>query len=453
MENENSILTNKKLLHIVNFKTLEKWYVSYYTNPFSIRSKYELLPLKNIIQPSQERIKKKEYDGTLPVVKKISFNDGKIHLRDLNETAMDLYIIRKGELLISKINFHQGAIAYNDLADLVCTTHYQPYKINSTYVIPDYLVTVLRSPPFQNYVSELRAEGIKNEATYNFIGNIVIPVPSLFDQKKVMMDYHNRMKNAEEQYKKAKEIDSGIEQFILKELYINKQEKKAIKKVLNIVQYNLIKEWGAEIILGVSSKLIFLSKKFSNIQLQEVVYVNPKTDLTQLKDDDEMSFIPMEDLSDEYGEIIKLKEGKKRQSTGYKKFQDRDLLWARITPCMENGKSAIVNDLKNRRGFGSTEFHVLRKKSNNILLDYVYHLLRTKLVRNDAKHYFTGSAGQQRVPKSYLENLSIPLPPLTVQKNMSEKIYEMKEKIKLLTKSAQENHQLAIKKFEEEIFS
>ena len=163
-----------------------------------------------------------------------------------------------------------------------------------------------------------------------------------------------------------------------------------------------------------------------------------------LSDADNMSFIPMEDISDVYGEWVGKRVGSKSTIKGYTKFQDGDIIWAKITPCMQNGKSALLSNLVNGKGYGSTEFHVVRIKSNDVLPRYIHTLLRHFDVLSDAKKYFTGSAGQQRVPTSYLENLLIPIPPLDVQKQISDeytngieqakqgymKIYNYKQELK-----------------------
>lgn len=103
---------------------------------------------------------------------------------------------------------------------------------------------------------------------------------------------------------------------------------------------------------------------------------------------------------------------------GFTKFQEGDLLWAKITPCMQNGKSAIARDLVNGVGCGSTEFYVLRPKSDNILIEYVHYILRAKRVLESARNSFGGSAGQQRVSGSYLKSIKIPLPPIEIQKQI-----------------------------------
>ena len=184
-----------------------------------------------------------------------------------------------------------------------------------------------------------------------------------------------------------------------------------------------------------------------------MAFINPRTDLSQLANADEMSFIPMECVSDEYGDVMELRQGKKADSKGYTKFQENDLIWARITPCMQNGKSAIVKNLANKLGYGSTEYHVVRIKSQDCSLEFVHILLRTNTILQDATHYFTGSAGQQRVPKSYLENLEIPIPPLAKQQEIAQQITNLKSQIKTLKTQAEQNKADAIKAFEQEIFN
>lgn len=102
---------------------------------------------------------------------------------------------------------------------------------------------------------------------------------------------------------------------------------------------------------------------------------------------------------------------------GYTAFGDHDVLFAKITPCMENGKAAIAKNLTNGLGFGSTEFHVLRP-SVGVLSEWVYHFVRQTSFRRDARAHFAGTAGQLRVPASFLESTEIALPPLPEQRRI-----------------------------------
>jgi type I restriction enzyme S subunit len=104
--------------------------------------------------------------------------------------------------------------------------------------------------------------------------------------------------------------------------------------------------------------------------------------------------------------------------TGYTSFLEGDVLFAKITPCMQNGKHAVVRDLIDGVGFGSTEFHIVRPGSS-ILADWVHAYLIQPDVLAMAEAHFTGTVGQQRVPPSFLTELVIPLPPLPEQRRIA----------------------------------
>jgi type I restriction enzyme S subunit len=140
------------------------------------------------------------------------------------------------------------------------------------------------------------------------------------------------------------------------------------------------------------------------------------------------------------------------QSKGYTKFEEGDLLWAKITPCMQNGKSAIVKNLENGIGCGSTEFFVLRPRNNNVLIDYIYLLLRHHEVLKAAQSSFGGSAGQQRVSSQYLKSIIIPIPDYSIQKDIVAKIYNMKSQAKQLQKEGDKLLEEAKQKIEKLIF-
>lgn len=170
----------------------------------------------------------------------------------------------------------------------------------------------------------------------------------------------------------------------------------------------------------------FISKIYTNISLKEIAYINPNTSFSRLREDDEVSFIPMEFVNPIDGIVSKLGKKKVKESKGFTKFLENDLLWAKITPCMQNGNSAIARNLINSCGCGSTEFFVIRPKTKNIMVEYIHYILHSEKIRQTAQNYFGGSAGQQRVPVAFLQNLSIPLPPISVQKKLVKIITDAK---------------------------
>ena len=131
----------------------------------------------------------------------------------------------------------------------------------------------------------------------------------------------------------------------------------------------------------------------------------------------DVSFIPMTKVGEhgefDASEIKNYSEVKK----GFTNFQNGDILFAKITPCMENGKGAIAHNMKNGIGFGSTEFHVLRPDTDKITSEWLYYLTTWKTFRKEAERNMTGSAGQKRVPKTFLENYVVNLPDIDTQKS------------------------------------
>jgi len=153
------------------------------------------------------------------------------------------------------------------------------------------------------------------------------------------------------------------------------------------------------------------------VPLGQVCTINPRTSRKDLPSDETLvSFIPMAAVDEVTGTIIKRSTKKLGEvRTGYTAFSEGDVLFAKITPCMENGKLAVATDLENGMGRGSTEFHVLRP-GERIIADYIYHFVRRKQFREEAKRNFTGTAGQQRVPKTFMENALVPLPSMAEQR-------------------------------------
>jgi type I restriction enzyme S subunit len=152
-------------------------------------------------------------------------------------------------------------------------------------------------------------------------------------------------------------------------------------------------------------------------RLGAIVDVNPRK--YSIDDSKKVSFVPMSAVSEDgclvAPEIRQFSDVKK----GYTYFLDNDVLVAKITPCYENGKTALVSRLTNGYGAGSTEFHVFRS-TDQILPQFLFKYLNTELVRNNGISSMVGSGGQQRVPASYFENLIALFPLKTEQQKIAD---------------------------------
>lgn len=168
-----------------------------------------------------------------------------------------------------------------------------------------------------------------------------------------------------------------------------------------------------------------LPANWMQVRLPEIATINPTLDKSEIDDELLVSFVPMPAVEAETGRIDvsthrKFVEVKK----GYTGFLEDDVLFAKITPCMENGKMAVVPPLKNDLGFGSTEFHVLRP-AGDISPSYLYYFVSSKAFRIGAERNMTGAVGQRRVPTTVLSDSEIPLPPAAEQQRIVAKLEEL----------------------------
>lgn len=173
-------------------------------------------------------------------------------------------------------------------------------------------------------------------------------------------------------------------------------------------------------------------KAWPAFALAEIATLNPTRprELLKLHDSHETTFVPMPAVNQYTGQI----EGAETRPfgqvrKGFTYFADGDVIFAKITPCMQNGKSAIAVGLANGLGFGSTEFHVIRPNTDMVLPEWIWYFVRQRSFRQEGMRHFQGAVGQQRVPIAYLENAAVPLPSLPEQRRIISRIRDCTERI------------------------
>ena len=179
--------------------------------------------------------------------------------------------------------------------------------------------------------------------------------------------------------------------------------------------------------------------EWPRVPLEHVALVNPKDkELLSLPDDTLVSFVPMRSVSEvTAGITTQFVRPLSEVRRGYTVFKNRDILFAKITPCMENGKCALATGLTNGLGFGSTEFHVLRA-GPNLLPEFLRYFVRSKSFRIAAKQHMRGGAGQQRVPDDFVRKEPMPLPSLVDQRRIVE-ILDQADRIRRLRAKAHDH--------------
>ena len=319
------------------------------------------------------------------------------------------------------------------------------------------------------------------QLTVPIVNEKIIPLPPLNEQKRIV----EKLDFLFDKIKKAKELIEEIKIDIenrkisildrafkgtLTSKWRNENKTSDVKELLKTINDEKIKKWEEDclqaekdgnkkpkkptitevkdMIIPVDEQPYKLPDSWVWVRLGDIVEINPNKIKINIDENELVDFIPMKNVSENSPEIIENNFEKfKNLQKGYSQFIENDILFAKITPCMENGKTAIVSNLKEKIGYGSTEFHVLRSTkiiSNKLL----YNFLKQQRFREDAKYNMTGSVGFRRVPTEFMRSYPFPLPPLEEQQeivrvldevleneNKVKELLELEERIDILEKS------------------
>ena len=156
------------------------------------------------------------------------------------------------------------------------------------------------------------------------------------------------------------------------------------------------------------------------VRLGSLFHISPRNDV---EDDVDVGFMPMPLLQEGFRNSHSFEVRKWRQvKNGFTHFMNGDIVIAKITPCFQNRKSAIISNLPNEYGAGTTELHVLRDETHLLCLRYFLWIFKTHAFIESGVKHFTGTAGQQRIGKDFLSNYLVPLPPLAEQQRIVERV-------------------------------
>lgn len=161
----------------------------------------------------------------------------------------------------------------------------------------------------------------------------------------------------------------------------------------------------------------FLRSKFPLEDIEDYFIINPKFENGGKLG--AVSFLPMKNINPYLQEVDKFGEISIDKIKGYTPFEEGDLVFAKVTPCMENGKLAICDNMPFRIGVGTSEIYVFRELENKKMSNkFLKVLFSFEKFRQFAKNNFTGTGGLQRVPRDFFDRLKIPIPPIKIQDNI-----------------------------------
>ena len=274
---------------------------------------------------------------------------------------------------------------------------------NEEFISKGWLFAYLNSSLFQKPLKEVSSRSAQNGFSKDDISSFELPLPPLAEQERIVAKLDVTFA----------EIDEAVEGS-------KKQETEVLK-----LGYRAI-----------TNTLKNLADIYSSKPLNDVVIIQPKKKLAleKISESDDVSFMGMKELGIEqkYSEAINTKP-LNEVFKSYQYFEENDVVFAKITPCFENGKLGIMKNLKNGIGFGSSEFVVLRP-NKEVHSEYIYYCLLDEAFRKNGTKNMSGAVGHKRVTKDYYFNYQIAVPPLSMQIECIRELDEIWKQVEIISK-------------------
>lgn len=324
------------------------------------------------------------------------------------------YFLRDGDLLFARSGNTVGKSYLHESERVSYPCFYAGYMIRFRFgekVLPKYVFAFAQTPYYHEWVSAIQRSAGQPNINAQEYRSLEIPLPPLPEQRKIVaeLDAAYAAKRAADE--KATKLLASIDDMVLNELGIAKLPKPD-------------SSLSARMFIGsakeVANATLAPDHYFDSIDFSKAKYPCERF-VARIEIDPSCGFeritklVPMEGVSAEWCAIESIEDISPDATQGYSTFRGGDVIWARITPCMENGKSAVVEAEPSECFCGSTEFLVFRPKDDKVNPYYLQSLLHLKRFREVAAHHFTGTSGHQRVTADFFKAISIPIPPRSVQ--------------------------------------
>lgn len=352
---------------------------------------WEKVKFGEVCRMINNTVKNIQSEGITHIVGLEHIEPNDLHIRSWNTPEKETTFTRKfckGQVLFGRRRAYQRKVAYAEF-DGICSGDILVFEAIETKLLPRLLPFIVQSEGFFTKAVDTSAGSLSPRTKFKDLAEYEFSLPPIEEQTRLA----ELLWAADEVVEREREVLSALE----------------------IYKNTLLKEKYQDF----NKSLICYS---------DLVKINPT--IKKYENQEQLgTFISMADVSNE-GKIINSinKPIKELQGKGFTQFKEGDILFAKITPCMENGKGAIADDLTNNIGFGSTEFHVLRTKKKSDLL-YCFYLSKMNIFRKKAERLMTGSAGQKRVQEDFFNYFKFHVPNEEDREVLGLKVKQIQEKM------------------------
>ena len=429
-------MNKAEYINIIPFSQLHMWDVKRHLI-HEIQSSFPLIPLSELIKENINKVKLNEYPDKEFGILGVNNIDG----------LFDAYTEKGGKINQSYKKMETNELAYNPYRINVGsigmkTSFHKNDYISPAYVVfrcneslnPEYLYKLLKTNTFDKIINENTTGSVRQNLKFDTLKNIRIPLPPLSEQNQILETYNKKIQQADELDQKAKELEEGIEYFLFEQLGLEKVTIKQFKKgVINLFSFsNAFDRWDMH--KDSSASLASLKHaKYPIITLFEAFNFEKRGWKKAEHDSDYFNYIELGGV-DPLNGITESKKiaVKNAPSRATQKIKKGDLIIGTTRPYLK--RFAIVTEQFDEN-IASSGFQVI-SPSESYNLEFLLEYLKSDYGIKQFEFFMTGALYPAITSKD-LKKIRIPIPPISIQNEISKKIKELKKEIQGLNQNSQ----------------
>ena len=447
-------VAGNKYLQTIALPNLTNWSVRYLLDfSFGYNDAYDLVSIGEFLTRNRNLVTIEDTIEYRRVTVKINGNGVLLRNKEIGKNigTKKQFLVSEGQFIISKIDARSGAMGLipHELEGAIVTNDFPTFNVDHKRISAQFLLLITTTQTFVNFAQSC-SSGTTNRQRINIeqFLNVKIPLPSLEEQNQLVANYNNKIELAQQQETQAKELEEGIESYLFDELGIERNLGNGIKNGIQSVSYSTINKWSLD---DIFKKNTITSTKFPLINLDSVCSkITDGTHQTPKYFNEGMIFISAKNVTKE---VIDWEDVKYVSKEAYQEYNKRLKPQINDIFLAKNGTTGVAAILEEEKEFSIyVSLALLRPIIKTIFPHYLLHIINSDIARIQFFSRLIG-IGVPNLHLGEIKDVKIPLPPLGTQKGIADHLSDLKNQINDLKTKALQNQTVAIKEFEEEIFS